>query len=132
MIVYKFIGGILMSEDKAQKASYEIEFTLALIGGKWKAIILWYLITDGTKRFGEIYTLIDGITHKILTTQLRELENHGLIRRKVYAQVPPKVEYSITERGLSLMPVLQVMCKWARENNDINHEMDSSICTKKE
>jgi DNA-binding HxlR family transcriptional regulator len=119
-----------MYENKAQKASYEIEVTLAVIGGKWKPLILWYLIIEGTKRFGEINSLITGITHKTLTMQLRELENDGMVHREVYAEVPPKVEYSITEKGLTLMPILQIMCKWGRENSGENQELNSSICTK--
>ncbi len=88
-----------------------VEETLKVIGGKWKLIILYYLFQD-TRRFGELKRLIPGITQKMLTGQLRELERDKVIKRKVYAQVPPKVEYSLTDLGLSLKDVLNIMNKW--------------------
>ncbi|NIK79177.1 DNA-binding HxlR family transcriptional regulator [Paenibacillus castaneae] len=88
------------------------ELTLAVIGGKWKLIILWHLGLEGTKRFGELKKLIPNITQKMLTNQLRELEEDQLLLRKVYPEVPPKVEYSLTEYGQSLMPVLRSMYDW--------------------
>lgn len=93
------------------KYSCSIELTMDLIGGKWKFRILWYL-NMGTKRFSELKKLIPDITQKMLTTQLREMESNNLITRKVYPQVPPKVEYSITEYGKSLQSTLEEMCKW--------------------
>ncbi len=108
----------------------EIEVTLSVIGGKWKPIILWHLGVDGTKRFGEIKYLISKITHKTLTNQLRELENDGLIHREVYPEVPPKVEYSITEKGKTLMPILQMMCAWGKENCNSSTVIGSPICSK--
>lgn len=92
-----------------------IELTLDIIGGKWKPLILWHLGVGGTKRFSEIKKALPGITQKMLTQQLRELEADGMISRKIYPQVPPKVEYSLTEEGLSLMPILNTMCKWGKE-----------------
>ncbi|AJE51100.1 HxlR family transcriptional regulator [Paenibacillus jamilae] len=95
------------------------ELTLAVIGGKWKLIILWHLGMEGTKRFGELKKLIPHITQKMLTNQLRELEEDKLILRKVYPVVPPHVEYSLTEHGESLIPVLRAMYDWGsnyREN----------------
>ena len=91
-----------------------IESTLKVIGGKWKTLILWYL-EDGTKRFNELKRELPLITQKMLTQQLRELEADGVVHRKVYAQVPPKVEYSLTEQGKSLKPVLATMCDWGQE-----------------
>jgi DNA-binding HxlR family transcriptional regulator len=88
-----------------------VEATLDVIGGKWKALILYYL-KENIRRFGELKRSIPGITQKMLTQQLRELEANGLINRKVYAQVPPKVEYTLTEYGESLEPILKLMCDW--------------------
>ncbi|MDO7905660.1 helix-turn-helix domain-containing protein [Paenibacillus sp. JX-17] len=93
----------------------EKELTLAVIGGKWKLIILWHLGLEGTKRFSELKKLIPNITQKMLTNQLRELEEDQLVYRKVYAEVPPRVEYSMTEYGESLMPVLKAMYNWGKE-----------------
>jgi DNA-binding HxlR family transcriptional regulator len=84
---------------------------LSVIGGKWKVIILWHL-QDGVKRFGELQRLVKGISQKMLTQELRDLEEAGLVGRKVYPVVPPKVEYSLTETGWSLKPVLQQLCDW--------------------
>ncbi|CAM4331164.1 winged helix-turn-helix transcriptional regulator [Paenibacillus tarimensis] len=92
----------------------EKELTLAVIGGKWKLIILWHLGLEGTKRFSELKKLIPNITQKMLTNQLRELEEDLLIERKVYAEVPPRVEYSLTSHGESLMPVLNMMYNWGK------------------
>jgi DNA-binding HxlR family transcriptional regulator len=92
-----------------------MEMTLDLIGGKWKALILWHLATDGTLRFGELRRLFHKLTQKMLTQQIRELERDGLVHREVYPQVPPKVEYSLTETGLSLVPVLRALNGWGNE-----------------
>jgi DNA-binding HxlR family transcriptional regulator len=88
--------------------------TLSVIGGKWKPIIL-YIIREETKRFGEIRKMIPLITQKMLTQQLRELEEDGIIDRRVYPVVPPKVEYSLTAHGRSLMPILEAMAVWGRK-----------------
>ena len=98
-----------------------LELTMDLIGGKWKLIILWHLL-DGSKRFNELNKLIPAITQKMLTTQLRELEAKGLVNRKVYPEVPPKVEYSLTDFGRSLEKILNDLCEWSHEyanNNNI-------------
>ena len=91
-----------------------VEATLELIGGKYKALILWHLSVK-TLRFSELNRLISGATAKMLTQQLRELEAHALIHREVYPVIPPKVEYSLTEMGKSLMPVLSAMRDWGAE-----------------
>ena len=88
-----------------------IEATLDIVGGKWKVLILFYLM-QGTVRFGELQRLIPKITQRMLTLQLRELEEDGVIHREVYRQVPPKVEYSLTEFGRSLEPLLLLMRDW--------------------
>ncbi|HEY0258202.1 MAG TPA: helix-turn-helix domain-containing protein [Candidatus Methylacidiphilales bacterium] len=89
--------------------------TLEVMGGKWKPIILHYL-NQAPRRTGELNRLIPQASTKMLTQQLRELEGDGVVKRKVYHQVPPKVEYSLTARGDSLRPIIQAMCAWAREN----------------
>ena len=88
-----------------------METTLTLIGDKWKVLILRDLL-PGTKRFGELKKSIGGVSQKVLTAQLRDMEGNGLISRKVYAEVPPKVEYSLTELGQSLKPILDAMWNW--------------------
>lgn len=103
------------SRINLKEINCEKELTLAVIGGKWKLIILWHLGLEGTKRFGELKKLIPAITQKMLTNQLRELEEDQLIHRKVYPEVPPKVEYSLTEYGESLIPVLRMMYDWGKE-----------------
>ncbi len=88
-----------------------VEATLELIGGKYKALILWHL-SESTLRFSELRKVISGATAKMLTQQLRELELHKLVHREVYPIIPPRVEYSLTELGQSLMPVLVAMRDW--------------------
>ena len=102
-----------MSEQKLLKELpvCPVETTLILIGDKWKVLILRDLLS-GTKRFGELKKSIGNVSQKVLTAQLRSMEESGLINRKVYAQVPPKVEYSLTELGKSLKPILDAMQNW--------------------
>ena len=88
-----------------------VETTLMLIGDKWKVLILRDLM-PGTKRFGELKKSIGTVSQKVLTAQLREMEDQGLVSRKVYAEVPPRVEYTLTETGYSLKPVLDAMSAW--------------------
>ena len=88
-----------------------VETTLTLIGDKWKVLILRDLL-PGTKRFGELKKSIGSVSQKVLTAQLRDMEESGLINRKVYAEVPPRVEYSLTELGQSLKPTLDAMQNW--------------------
>lgn len=87
------------------------ESTVELIGGRWKIVILWYLFQD-IKRFSELQRSLHGVTQKVLTQQLRDMELDGLVTRTVYAQVPPKVEYSLTPLGVSLKPVVEAMHRW--------------------
>jgi len=92
-----------------------VKLTTDVIGGKWKPLILFYL-ENGTKRFGELRRLIPGMTKKMLTQHLRDLERDEVIRRKVYAVVPPKVEYSLTRHGGSLKPILKLMSEWGTKD----------------
>lgn len=96
---------------KKELPACPVETTLLLIGDKWKVLILREL-TGGTKRFGELRKSISSISQKMLTQQLREMEEDGLVERKVYAEVPPRVEYSLTEDGLSLKPILDSLRLW--------------------
>lgn len=93
-----------------------IEYTLNTIGGKWKLLILYYLMVDGVKRYGELKRSITGITHKMLSQQLKDLEADGIILRKEYHQIPPKVEYTLGEKGAALLPILRMMYDWGSEN----------------
>lgn len=89
--------------------------TLGLIGGKYKVVIIWYLSENKVLRYNELQKLLLGVTPKMLISQLRELEEDKLIKRKVYPVVPPKVEYSLTELGKSLIPILQEMKTWGEK-----------------
>jgi len=100
---------------KTDKIICPIEKTLEIIGGSWKVRILGELFT-GTKRFNELKKCVNGITQKMLTQQLRDLENQGIINRKVYAVVPPKVEYSLTDLGISLKPILDAIHEWGKSH----------------
>ena len=91
-----------------------VETTLMMIGDKWKVLIIRELL-PGTKRFNEIRHSIDGVSQKVLTQKLREMESDGLLERKVYAEVPPKVEYSLTELGMTLKPILDSMERWGND-----------------
>ena len=91
-----------------------VETTLMLIGSKWKVLILRDL-TDGKKRFGELKKSIGSVSQKVLTAQLREMESDGLVKRTVYAEVPPRVEYELSELGNTLRPVLDSMLLWGKE-----------------
>ena len=96
---------------RARQSNCPAEYTLAMIGGRWKIPLLFNLLS-GAKRFSELSRALGGVTQKMLTQQLREMERHGLVERKIYAQVPPKVEYSLTPLGRSLEPVVDAMCRW--------------------
>jgi DNA-binding HxlR family transcriptional regulator len=87
------------------------EVTLQVIGGRWKVLLLYHLFS-GVKRFSELQRDVPGITQKMLTQQLREMERDGIVQRTVYPQVPPKVEYRLTPHGETLKPVVNAMCKW--------------------
>lgn len=105
-----------METNNADKSlpACPVETTLTLIGDKWKVLILRDLM-PGTKRFGELKKSIGTVSQKVLTAQLRDMEESGLVNRKVYAEVPPRVEYSLTETGKSLEPILSAMKVWGEE-----------------
>ncbi len=90
-----------------------MDVTMDYIGGKWKTVVLWYLRKD-KKRFSELRKLIPNITEKMLSLQLKDLENDGIVKRKVYPEVPPKVEYYLTDFGKTLIPMLEEIAKWGR------------------
>lgn len=92
-----------------------VELTLHVIGGKWKPIIIYRLDVEGTLRFSDLKRSIPNITQKMLTQQLRELEADGVVHREVYPQVPPKVEYSLTELGQTVVPVISSLCHWGEK-----------------
>ena len=96
-----------------------VGLTTGIIGGKWKPLILFYL-QGKTLRFSELHTRIPKTTKKMLTQRLRELESDGIIRRKVYAQVPPRVEYSLTRHGQSLRPLLELMSAWGKRHRTLH------------
>ena len=103
-----------------------IEATLEIFGGKWKALIT-YILTFGTKRTGELQRLIPGISQKVLIEKLKELEKDGIIERHVYEEMPPKVEYKLTEYGQSFSNILYAMCFWGRENIKLRQKMGKDI-----
>jgi DNA-binding HxlR family transcriptional regulator len=92
-----------------------VQATLSVLGGKWKILILWHL-RDEVRRFSELKRLMPEISEKMLVQQLRELEKDGVVNRNVFSEVPPRVEYSFTDYGLSLKPVLQVLCNWGENH----------------
>lgn len=94
-----------------------VEITLDVIGGKWKAIILFHLLTDGTHRFAKLKKRIAAVSDRVLTKQLRELESDGIVERKVFPEVPPRVEYSITPYGETLELVTKAMCEWGESHS---------------
>lgn len=96
-----------------------VETTLMLIGDKWKVLILRDLM-PGTKRFGELKKSVGNVSQKVLTSQLRDMEANGLVTRQVYAEVPPRVEYSLTDLGRSLKPILDAMWTWGEEYKERN------------
>lgn len=100
-----------MNEEQPYKCS--VATTLEIIGGKWKSLILWHL-RQKTLRFSQLQRRLGNITQKMQTQQLRELERDGIIHREVYAEVPPRVEYSLTDLGRSVIPILEQMCSWGK------------------
>ena len=107
----------------------EIEVTLHMIGGKYKPLILYYLCEHSPKRFGELFAYVKQVSQKTLTNQLRELEADSLVTRTVFAEVPPRVEYAVTEKGRSLFPILELMCEWGERNIDARFRLANPQCS---
>ena len=110
---------VMRASQLATEYTCPVQVTLEVIGGKWKCVILWWLRRDA-KRFGELKLLIPGITQKVLTQQLRELEQDGLIRRESYPETPPRVEYSLTPYGETIRPITELMCDWGKTHRSQN------------
>jgi len=102
-------------ENKVENNPCPFTATIALIGGRWKSIIL-YLLSDHTRRFGEIAARMPSVSRKVLSEQLKELEADGLINRQQFKEIPPRVEYSLTDLGQSLKPILKELAIWGQEN----------------
>lgn len=108
---------VVCSSEEGPRAAAIIENVLRIIGGKWKVLIVFHLHQNGVIRFGEMKRKIPGITQRILTNQLREMEKDGLVVRKIYPQIPPKVEYSLSPEGEALKTVFVEMRKWGEKNS---------------
>lgn len=93
-----------------------VDVTLTVIGGKWKAVLVFHLSRGGAHRFAELRRKTPGISERVLARQLRELEGDGIVTREVFPEVPPRVEYSLTEYGESLRPVTEAMCEWGKQH----------------
>jgi len=118
--IYKESNGDNMLEFnfKGKKFNTTVELSLDIIGGKWKMPIIWRL-KDGSMRYGELRRSITKVTHKMLTQQLRELEQDEIIKRKVYPEIPPKVEYSLTLLGESVIPVIDLLREWGEQYRNV-------------
>lgn len=108
----RLLGDVMKKQRRVEDFGCPVETALDVVGGKWKAVILYHLKEAKVVRFGELKRFMPDVTQQMLTNQLRELEADGIIHREVYRQVPPKVEYSLTELGRSLRPILDELCKW--------------------
>jgi DNA-binding HxlR family transcriptional regulator len=108
--------------DRNEKISESQEpffgYTLSIINGKWKLLIIYHLSRNGTVRYNELQRMLGKITYKTLSSTLKEMQNDGLVHRKEYPQIPPKVEYSLTEKGQSLWPIIQETCQWGENNKE--------------
>ena len=109
-----FIAYILVTIKKSkQQYNCPVEVTLDVLAGKWKAMILW-LLRDGALRFGVLRRKIPAVSERMLSQQLREMEREGIVQRRVFAEVPPRVEYSLTAYGQTLRPITELMCQWGK------------------
>jgi DNA-binding HxlR family transcriptional regulator len=103
---------------KGKKYKSPVELSLDILGGKWKILIIWQL-KDDPKRYGELKKSLFGVTHKMLTQQLRELEQDEIISRKVYPEIPPKVEYNLTLLGKTIIPIIDLLSDWGNEYQSV-------------
>lgn len=110
------LKGSFVGKTRSVTLDCPVAYTLAVLEGKWKLMCIHVLSEDGVLRYGELKRRLQGITHKMLSQHLKELEADGLINRQSYHQVPPKVEYSLTEKGRTLVPILELMCQWGNAN----------------
>lgn len=110
------------------KVTCEMAITLKVIGGKWKPLILHYLQEKGPKRYNQILNFLENAPKKTLTSQLRELEEDEIIERKVFPTVPVQVEYSVTKHGMTLYPILEMMCEWGSQNEGGRYEVTNRQC----
>ncbi|WP_343714667.1 helix-turn-helix domain-containing protein [Inquilinus sp.] len=112
-----------MGETIKRLPELPVERAFKVIGGRWKAVILYHLF-NGPRRMSELKRALPKISQKVLIQQLREMEEHGLVHRKIFRQVPPRVDYSATPLGLSLAPLLRAMCDWGRDHAAALDELD--------
>ncbi|PQJ79468.1 winged helix-turn-helix transcriptional regulator [Polaribacter porphyrae] len=110
----------ILEKIESNNSTCPVSYCLSMIGGKWKPIIL-YLISKGINRFGVLNRTIEGISKQMLTKQLREMENDGILSRKIFAEIPPRVEYYVTKKGKSIYPIIEAMRIWG-ETNIINRD----------
>ncbi len=124
-----------MTKNISGEAICAVDYSFRRIGGKYKGRILWYLNSFTVLRFGELRRKLSDITPKMMTQALRELEEDELIQRKVYVEVPPKVEYTLSEKGLSIMPVMEALCNWGHDHignfDNLTSKEDYGLTTKK-
>jgi DNA-binding HxlR family transcriptional regulator len=118
-------GSDIMNDQALYKSNFEncpLTFALNFIGGKWRLPIIWALSKNGTMRYNELKRSIDGITNMMLTQSLKELEMNGIINRKQFLEVPPRVEYSLTDNGEDLIPALRALANWGKKMKSIAKE----------
>jgi DNA-binding HxlR family transcriptional regulator len=120
--IMKIENDVLAEKKKAVAVPCPVMTTLAVIGGKWKPAILWELRQHRVRRFGALKRALPDITQKMLTQQLRELESDSIVHRKVYAEVPPRVEYTLTDYGNSLTPILNEMAHWGMNHQEASRK----------
>ncbi|WXR62744.1 helix-turn-helix domain-containing protein [Peptostreptococcaceae bacterium AGR-M142] len=115
------------SQENYLRCTCPMEFTMNTIAGKWKLVILWHIYEEEVLRYGQLKKKLNNITHKMLSNQLKELVSYDLVHKKVYNQIPPKTEYTLTNRGKTLIPILDMMYEWGVDNMDLIKEEISKI-----